>query len=220
MLKLTVPAAVLSCAIAAPALRADTVVSSFPQWDGSSSVTPSGSAHQALGQTFTVPDGVTTLDAIRTAIDLGSNGGNGIRIYIFATAGNQATGAPLFRSAPIADPGSPAGTFTPLAYAGINAAVTPGQTYLFLFSNAEGAGFAMHGSYFASTFNAPAASPLLGSLVGWAPGAGAAGLTGVTWSNVVDPRDLIVELTFIPAPATAPALALGAFAFARPRRRG
>ncbi|HZW08252.1 MAG TPA: choice-of-anchor R domain-containing protein [Phycisphaerales bacterium] len=221
MLKSVIPsaaAAALACS-AAP-LHGQTIVSSFPDWDGSHRLSFIG-RHMVVGQTFTLPAGPdTTLASVRTMMDIAPPASGNIRFYIYALAGNQLSGPALFRSDPLVDPGAPDFTFTPVEYTGLNLQLTAGQTYALLFSNMEGAPNAMANTSFAATPSLAAASPYLGSIVGngfFTPQPLSETVVVVTAG--VAPRDFVLELTFVPAPMPAAALGLGAMALLRPRRR-
>lgn len=220
MLRFSLSVLLVALPLAAPA-HAQTVVSSMPEWNGLTSLNPVGPGVQVLGQTFTAPEGVTTLDTFRTRVDISSSF-TGARVYVFAMSGNQPTGSPLYRSDPIADPGAPAGTFSLLEFTGMAAPVTPGQEYVVFFSNAGSNTTGLTNSLFASPLNA-AASPLLGRIVAISfprtnPEVDVASLTTLPYNTILAPRDLAIELTFIPVPGAVAVAALGALTLARRRR--
>jgi len=176
--------------IANPFVHAQTLITTYPSWNGSSGVGTWGSGTPVFGQTFTVPtDGNSVLTNFTFSVE--TVDGTDYQAAVYAWDGSEATGSALFSTSTLSLPGS--FSFQTVNTDTGNLTLQAGQQYVAFFSYVSGAGGPVFGS--------PASS--FASFYDGGDFVSTSGTITSTWSNTNgfgNHGDLAFNLNFTPAP--------------------
>lgn len=212
-------AAVAATALTASTARADIVVTTYPDWNGSSNVQSFGpQATPTYGETFTNSPNYAALTSFTFWVPTKNTSPIDFRAYVYAWTGSGITGPALFTSASLAMPGNPPSSgYQMVTVPTPGVSLAAGGQYVAFFSTLGESNALNASGRFGLTNLNPGDSKTLGGQFVYNNGQDFANLSSNTWNPGGPIGVPAFELTFaVPEPSPLALGALASVAFAAP----